>query len=71
MTVLRVFVGAMALALALAIVKAGRCGLAEYVVASFPLLYLILEMREELWELRALERRLAHLNLSGLPAAAV
>jgi len=71
MTALRVFVGALVLTLALAISMAGRFSLAEYVVASFPLLYLILEMREELLELRALERRLAHLKLSGLVAARV
>ena len=71
MTALRVFVSALALALALATVTAGRFGPAEYVVASFPLLYLILVMREELRELRALERRLAHIKISGLVAAQV
>ena len=71
MTALRVFVGPLALTLTMAIAMAGRFGLAEYVVASFPLFYHILEMREELLELRVLKRQLAHLKLSGLVAAQV
>ena len=59
MTAQRIFIGALTLVFCSAAVLAGRFGPLEYVVASFPLLYLTLEMREELQELRDLERRVA------------
>lgn len=56
MFALRVYVAALDLLL-LAIVLATRgVGIGEFVVITFPLLYMILEMREELAELRRLCR---------------
>ncbi len=57
MTTLRVYIGALTVILCLAVVRSGQFGPPEYVVASFPLLYLILDMAEELRDLKRLEKQ--------------
>ena len=55
---IRIYIAALTLVLTLVCVCTGNVGIGEYVVTGGPLLYMILEMREELTEIESLERRL-------------
>jgi hypothetical protein len=51
MFALRIYIAALDLLLLAAVLATRALGMAEVIVITFPLLYLILEMREELSEL--------------------
>ena len=53
---LRIYVAVLDLLLLAAVLGTRSVGVAEVVVVTFPLLYMILEMREELKELELLNR---------------
>jgi hypothetical protein len=56
---LRVYVAVLDVLLLGAVVTTRDVGPWEFIVVTFPLLYMILEMREELAELKTLRRRLS------------
>lgn len=56
MFALRIYVAALDLLLLAAVLATRTLGMAEVIVITFPLLYMILEMREELTELKRLTR---------------
>jgi hypothetical protein len=56
MFALRVYVAALDLLLLATVLATRDVGVAEFIVVTFPLLYMILEMREDLTELKLLER---------------
>lgn len=56
MFALRIYVAVLDLLLLAAVLATRSIGAAEVVVITFPLLYMILEMREELKELELLKR---------------
>ena len=56
MLALRIYVAALDLLLLAAILATRAVGVAEVIVVTFPLLYMILEMREELAKLKSLNR---------------
>jgi hypothetical protein len=56
MFTLRIYVAALDLLLLAAILATRAVGVAEVIVVTFPLLYMILEMREELAKLKSLNR---------------
>ena len=56
MFALRIYVAVLDLLLLAAVLATRGVGAAEVVVVTFPLLYMILEMREELKELKLLAR---------------
>lgn len=62
MFAVRIYVVALDLFLLAAILLTREVGAAEFIVVTFPLLYMILEMREELGELERMRRRLAALG---------
>lgn len=55
----RIYIAALDLLLLAAILSTREVGAAEFVVVTFPLLYMILDMREELGELERLRRKLS------------
>ena len=59
---IRIYVLALDLFLLAAILLTRDVGAAEFVVVTFPLLYMILDMREDLGELERLRRRLSALE---------
>ena len=61
MFAVRIYIAVLDILLLAVILLTREVGAAEFVVVTFPLLYLILEMREELGELKRLRRRLAAL----------
>jgi hypothetical protein len=56
MLALRIYVAVLDLLLLAAVLATRSIGVAEVIVLTFPLLYMILEMREELKELELLAR---------------
>jgi hypothetical protein len=56
MFVLRIYVAVLDLLLLAAVLATRGIGVLEFIVLTFPLLYMILEMREELTELELLAR---------------
>ena len=56
MFVLRIYVAVLDLILLAAVLATRGIGVGEFIVVTFPLLYMILEMREELTELELLAR---------------
>ena len=56
MFALRIYVAALDLLLLAAILATRDLGVAEFIVVTFPLLYMILEMREELAKFKLLHR---------------
>ena len=56
MFALRIYVAALDLLLLAAILATRDLGVTEFIVVTFPLLYMILEMREELAKLKSLDR---------------
>ena len=56
MFALRIYVAALDLLLLTAILATRDVGVGEFIVVTFPLLYMILEMREDLTELKLLDR---------------
>ena len=56
MFALRIYVAVLDLLLLAAVLATRGVGVGEFIVVTFPLLYMILEMREELAELKALCR---------------
>jgi hypothetical protein len=59
MTAVRIYIAVVDLLLLAAIVATREAGLKEFVVVTFPLLYLILEMRDELRELERIRLKAA------------
>jgi hypothetical protein len=53
---LRIYVAVLDLLLLAAVIATRGVGVGEFIVVTFPLLYMILEMREELTELELLTR---------------
>ena len=56
MFALRIYVAVLDLLLLAAVLATRGVGVCEFVVITFPLLYMILEMREEIKELEVLSR---------------
>ena len=56
MFALRIYVAVLDLFLLYAVLATRGVGVGEFIVVTFPLLYMILEMREDLTELKLLER---------------
>ena len=56
MFALRIYVAALDLFLLAAVLATRDVWVGEFIVVTFPLLYMILEMREDLTELKLLER---------------
>ena len=56
MFALRIYVAVLDLFLLAAVLATRDVGVGEFIVVTFPLLYMILEMREDLTELKLLER---------------
>ena len=56
MFTLRIYVAVLDLLLLAAVLATRGVGVGEFIVVTFPLLYMILEMREELTELKLLAR---------------
>lgn len=59
MFAIRIYIALLTLVLSAAIVATREVGVMEFIVATFPLLYMILEMREELQGIESLRRRLS------------
>jgi hypothetical protein len=55
MFTLRIYIATLDLLLLAAILATRGVGVAEFIVVTFPLLYMILEMREELTKLKSLK----------------
>jgi hypothetical protein len=56
MFALRIYVAALDLLLLAAVLATRGVGVGEFIVTTFPLLYMTLDMREELMELKLLAR---------------